>query len=166
VDDPRSQDEDEQEPDETGDSCEPEPVQAHQEAPEPAEPQPARDPEPAPEPEPVAQAPQPEPVEADEPECVSYEDPEPASPRPETPRPQTPPLYNVQTVMSADQARDLTSWPAETDVIQAERAVEGEQLKSWPESEDFEDQPDDDQDESGDGKKVPTWLRFFTGSRD
>jgi chromosome partitioning protein len=171
VDDPRSPDEDEQEA-EAAPAAEPEPAEALVNEPEPVEPEPVEPepqpaPEPACEPEPVAEAPQPPaPAEPSPVECASHEEPEPAALQPETPRSQTP-LYNVTAVMSADEARDdLASWPAETDVIQAEQAVDGQELKSWPESEDFEDQVEELQSDSEDGKKVPTWLRFFTGSRD
>jgi chromosome partitioning protein len=173
----------------SADKAVPDPVNPAPEE-DPVEPEAQADPEP--EPEPMQQEPvetqEPEPVQLDEPELVEAE----SQPEPETPEQvevscleqdepdqdeqnddaedllqstaSAHPVFNVTNEPKASQGQEeLDSWPAEKDVVQAEQV----ELDTWPHKEDFEEPAGVcTQGDSQDDKKVPTWLRFFTGSRD
>ncbi len=150
------------------------------------------EPQSQPQPEPIEQEPveiqQPEPAQLDEPERLEPEPtPEPEMPEPvevpcseqakpdqapqsddvvESPQPchSAQSVFNVTTEPKASEGQEeLDNWPAEKDVLQAEQV----ELDTWPHKEDFEEPAGvAAQADSQDDKKVPTWLRFFTGSRD
>jgi chromosome partitioning protein len=94
-------------------------------------------------------------------------EPQPIAIQPSAPAPRaSEPVFNVQKHLAESESSDLSNWPAEKDVIQAEQA-ESQSLDTWPKSQEFEE-PAGVSAQGGceDEKKVPTWLRFFTGSRD